>query len=384
VLVVSNPHLGHLLPLVPLARRLQHVGHQVLFATEPAFGTVVRGYELPHAPIGRDLGLDDLMAALPDIQHIAPEDHDAYARPRVFVALHAHNVLDDLGHVIDDYQPDVVVREDAEFASWALSERAELPQIPVAVGASESARQWEDLAGPWLAELGRRVGIRELDASSLYRHGPLSFAPAGYHDWSDLPGGRTYRPAPSPGGDLREGGDVELGDIGHLRARPLVYATLGTEFFDADVMERVLGAITGIGASAVATTGPGHDPCHLARQFPDVVVRRWVDQHRVLSHATAVVNHGGAGTVIGALCAGVPLVVIPRGADQFAHARRVEQLGAGRVVSADASRSEITDALTTVLADPRFSASARSVARETALLPGVEAAAEFVEHTAHE
>lgn len=42
----------------------------------------------------------------------------------------------------------------------------------------------------------------------------------------------------------------------------------------------------------------------------------------------AVVHHGGAGTTAAALRAGVPSVVVPHGADQFAWGRRLHELGA--------------------------------------------------------
>ena len=44
----------------------------------------------------------------------------------------------------------------------------------------------------------------------------------------------------------------------------------------------------------------------------------------------AVVTHGGAGTTLGALAFGVPLLVLPQGADQYANAERVVAAGAGR------------------------------------------------------
>lgn len=45
-------------------------------------------------------------------------------------------------------------------------------------------------------------------------------------------------------------------------------------------------------------------------------VARWVDQYEVLPKVRAVICHGGAGTVLGALASGTPSVVIPFFADQ--------------------------------------------------------------------
>ena len=372
--MVTNPFLGHFLPLVPLAQELQARGHEVVVASEPGFGATVTAYGLDHVPVGCDLTIDDVLASVPDIMSVPPEEQDTYARPRMFVALRAHNVLDELRDFVDRFAPELVLRESAEFASWALAERSSLPHISVTLGAGESALEWGRLADPWFAELGDRVGLEHLDATSLHRYGLVSFAPAGYHDWSGTPGARTFRP-----GVAWTAQQVERDEAWDFGDRPIVYATLGTEFFDAGVMRRVVGAVVAVGAAAVVTTGPSHDPGTIETGSATVVVRRWIDQDRLLPHVAVVISHGGAGTVSGALCHGVPLVVVPRGADQFAHARRVEELGVGIAVSPAALESQLDDVVASVLCDPRFADAARDIARETARLPGVDAAARVVE-----
>ena len=242
------------------------------------------------------------------------------------------NVLDDLHHVIDTFAPDLVLRESAEFASWAIAERRSIPHVAVALGAGESEREWGLLADPWFGQLGDRIGIESLDATSLYRYGLVSFAPAGYHDWSDTPGARTFRPAPPSARSPVDHDHAVEEELEQFDGRPIVYATMGTEFFSSPVMSRIVGAVGAAGAAAVVTTGPGHDPAALDTGSTAVVGRRWVDQDRVLPLVAAVVSHGGAGTVAGSLCHGVPLVVVPQGADQFGHARRVEELGVGIAV----------------------------------------------------
>ena len=56
----------------------------------------------------------------------------------------------------------------------------------------------------------------------------------------------------------------------------------------------------------------------------------------MLGRRTAVVvGHGGSGTTFGALAAGVPVVIVPLFADQFANAERVAEAGAALVVEPD-------------------------------------------------
>jgi broad specificity phosphatase PhoE len=75
----------------------------------------------------------------------------------------------------------------------------------------------------------------------------------------------------------------------------------------------------------VAALDAGEDACE-----------SWVPQIEALPHAALVVCHGGSGTMLGALAAGLPLVVMPLFADQYYNARRIEALNAG--ISVDPPR----------------------------------------------
>ena len=98
-----------------------------------------------------------------------------------------------------------------------------------------------------------------------------------------------------------------------------------------------------------------------------------------MPHAAAMVAHGGAGTTLAALAAGVPLVLLPLSADQPINARRVAELGAG--LALDGGRADVpklAQALARVLEEPAYGAAAGRVAAEVAALPAVaEAAADL-------
>src|SRR5919112_2462844 len=94
-----------------------------------------------------------------------------------------------------------------------------------------------------------------------------------------------------------------------------------------------------------------------------VRVERWVDQATVLGHPAAVICHGGGGSVLGALAAGAPLVIVPLFAkDQHINARRIAAVGAGLVVPPDAERMRST--LPSVLTEHSCRATPPSVAGE--------------------
>jgi UDP:flavonoid glycosyltransferase YjiC (YdhE family) len=81
----------------------------------------------------------------------------------------------------------------------------------------------------------------------------------------------------------------------------------------------------------------------------------------MLREASVAVCGGGHGLLAKALLAGVPVVMVPGGGDQWELANRVARQGSGVIVrpsTADALRA----AVTRVLGDPRFAAAAAAAA----------------------
>jgi UDP:flavonoid glycosyltransferase YjiC (YdhE family) len=144
--------------------------------------------------------------------------------------------------------------------------------------------------------------------------------------------------------------------------RPLVLVGLSsTVMRQEDLLQRAADALGRLPVRALMTTGPAVDP-EVIRAPQNVAVRRWARHADVLPHCSAVITHGGHGTVIKALAAGVPLVVAPLGRDQPDIAARVVHAGAGLRVRKNASTAALQAAIGRVLDDDRYRASARRMA----------------------
>jgi UDP:flavonoid glycosyltransferase YjiC (YdhE family) len=100
---------------------------------------------------------------------------------------------------------------------------------------------------------------------------------------------------------------------------------------------------------------------------------------RLLPRASLVVTHAGLGTVMAALAHGVPLLCMPLGRDQFFNASRVEAIGAGRAIGADAGVEAIAAAVRALLHDEAAQAAARRFATVIAGYGGAAAAVEQLE-----
>jgi UDP:flavonoid glycosyltransferase YjiC (YdhE family) len=89
--------------------------------------------------------------------------------------------------------------------------------------------------------------------------------------------------------------------------------------------------------------------------------------------------------VVGALLHGLPMVVIPIGADQPRNARRCEDLHVARVVNAPNAKSDLVrEAVSDVLADPAYRLNAERIRDEIAVMPGPDHAVRLLERLAAE
>jgi UDP:flavonoid glycosyltransferase YjiC (YdhE family) len=98
-----------------------------------------------------------------------------------------------------------------------------------------------------------------------------------------------------------------------------------------------------------------------------------------------VITHGGAGTTLGALAFGLPLLVLPQGADQYANAERVVAAGAGRQILKDELSVEaVRDSLRSVLDDASYRRAAQRVRAEIRAMPDAHDALRRVEALARD
>ncbi|MGB3442022.1 MAG: glycosyltransferase [Actinophytocola sp.] len=160
---------------------------------------------------------------------------------------------------------------------------------------------------------------------------------------------------------------VPFAEPGETFDGPLIYLTLGTAFGTAELLTTAIRGLAALGKPVVVATGRVR-PEELGQVPGNVVVRKWVPQADLLPHAELVVHHGGSGTTLGALAAGVPQLVLPQGADQFANADALTEVGAARqLLPGEVTPAAIADSAAAVRAGHRDAA--RAVAAEIAGMP---------------
>lgn len=165
-----------------------------------------------------------------------------------------------------------------------------------------------------------------------------------------------------------------------LDGRPLVFVSLGTVYVERPrFLARCLEELASGPWQVVMATGgtPVGDREALPKNF---VVRDFVPQIEILQRAAVFVTHGGMNGVQEALYFGVPLILVPQGADQFWIAARAEELGAGVVLNPLGTHDgTIRAAVARVLSEPGFIAAAAHQGRLLRMAGGPVQAAEEIQ-----
>jgi UDP:flavonoid glycosyltransferase YjiC (YdhE family) len=352
--------VGHLEPLLPVARAVAAAGHTVAIAGSgnqmprveaTGFTALPTSPQRPPAASGRDL------------TPLRPTDpHDAEREfAENFADRGARRHIVAVGEYIRAWRPDVVVRDETDLGASMAAELAEVPCATVLILAAGTLARPE-LVSPPLQAIRREHGLRpDPDLATFGRDLVLSPFPPSFRDPS----------APLPA------------HAAHYRPRPvapeargaLVYVTLGTVMNteSGDLFERLVAGLAGVPAKILATVGRDVDPADLGSQPPHVQVEQYVVQSQVLPRCALVVSHGGSGSLMGALEHGLPSVLTPLGADQPHNAARAEALGVATILDAASCTPEQVElAVREMLTNGHGRQAAFALKAEIDALPPVE------------
>ncbi|MEV5210035.1 glycosyltransferase [Micromonospora sp. NPDC053740] len=329
VLFASLASVGHTYPLIPLAIAVRDAGHEVHFAA----GTEV------HAPL-----------AAHGLRPFRPGD--------AFYEVYAEDLAPELARL----RPDLVVHEWGLPGAAVAAHRAGIPGLwhgfgrmfPEGIGLELPTRNAEVIGRPhldiWPPSLQDRNFLATERRIELR---PVAFS--------------TTAPLPER--------------VGRRTSRPLIYLTLGTAFGTPELLRTAIAGLAALDAEVVVAAG--RVPLEQLGEIPDhVSVHQWVSQAELLPLVDVVVHHGGSGTTLGALAAGVPQLLLPQGADQFANADTLTAAGVTlRLLPGEVDAVAIAEQAHRLL--PRYGQveqrdAARLIAEEIAAMPSPAAVAQLL------
>ena len=351
---------GHFHPMVPLARALQAVGHRVAFATDPGFCAYVRGVGFEAYPAGlnqRD-AMARFVATTPGWAGVPPGDHPRHLFPGLFGRVRVPPMLEDLGSVVAEWRPDLVIHDTAEMAGAIAAEAAGVAHVEHSFGILRPALL-RRLATETLAPISRGLGVRNPGVGGIGGELYLDICPPGIQEpeIAEVPNVQRLRPM---GFDAAPDAILPVW-VAALPPRPTAYVTMGTVFNDtADVFRTVLDGLRDEPLNIIVTVGADGNPAALGPQPDHVHVERYVPQSQLLPYCDLLVSHAGSGALLGALNAGVPMLAMPQGADQFMNAERIVEVGVGlRLMPSDLSPISVRDSARRLIGEGQFTRVAR-------------------------
>jgi UDP:flavonoid glycosyltransferase YjiC (YdhE family) len=363
-LVVANPMVGHVLPLIPLATALRDAGHEVVVATGPEGLEAARSYGFdvrdvaPRLRIGPLFGRQALAHPLQARLAASGEEREPRFVGVLFAAVGAR-MADGIVALADQWKPQVVIAEPLAAIGALAAARCAVPLVLVNMTLFD-AEQLYAVTAARLLPAAHRHGVERLPEPAEV----LVTAPAGLVGHQR---GRPMRPAPSTGGrDAPE-------EFTRRGARPRIIVSRST--VPDPLPDRLMSCVASAAEAADVEVVLARPDRRVLRRTlpPNVRTAAFLPFHLVFPAADGTVHHGGAGTVLTALAAGIPQIVVPGTGDRAVNAALVAARGAGLALPA---RQITAAALERLVDDPCLARAAREVAEEIA---GMPAPAELVE-----
>ncbi len=375
ILVSSTANDGHFGPLVPLARACVSAGHEIRVAAPDSFARTVQQAGFAHAPFS-DSPAELVGPVMGGLASLPPQEADATVVREIFARIDAQAALPRLLETIEEWRPDLVVRESGELGSLVAAIRADVPSVHVSIGMTESVRWMQEVAAEPFRDTARAGGVSPEAALERFRHEPVFSAVPDVLDRAGDdqfdPGAVAFRFGEPPNTAAASVGALpEWGD----RDAPLVYVTFGSVTGSlppfSGVYREALDALADQPVRVLMTVGRRFAIDSLGLVPPNARVEAWWPQADVLRHASAMLGHGGFGTTLGAIAAGLPQVVVPVfTTDQAINGRHVAASGAGRTVDpGPGSVAAGCALLAEVMSDPAYRAAARTIGAELDALP---------------
>jgi UDP:flavonoid glycosyltransferase YjiC (YdhE family) len=363
ILITTSPGLGHILPTISFAHAARAAGHEVLYAAGGYVDAVANaGLQIVDASPGTDYGqvFTTVGAGLWQQMEAARDD----LRKTVEIALKmfakvSEPTLETVARVADKWQPDVVLHTPMQAAGQLAAGKLGVPLVMLELGMGRS-RGFGDMGRITYGELREhfeRHGVAEAPTPAV----TLSVTPPSVRAPGQADSEWSMRYVPYNGGAVVPEWLLDKAD----RRRVLI--TLGTVVPHAGLgqLEPIIAAASKIDAEFVLALGDV-DLTSLGELPGNVRPVGYLPLGALLSSCDAAIHHGGAGTTMTTVDAGIPQIVVPHGADQFLNADTVQENGLGqRATVADVDVALIER----LLDDADWQANARQMRAEVHAMP---------------
>lgn len=428
-LIACQAPPGHLNPHRSLAYALRERGHIVAFYTGAGARRCLEedGFAMyPHHPDMDRILTEILLPTGPGLTagKIADERLGIFHKREITQALKRYLLdpipyqIDDLQKIYADFQPDVLV-SDLTLMAGCLILKDRSP-VPVAVFSvilpcpipGPGAPPWGPglplarsflqrltasvfrTASKWVLSdvraeanaLRARYGLKPIPGSLAQEYGKAALClvmstPSLDYCRQDLPSSVHYCGAFPMSSRHPASGPAWL--EGLRPTPPVVHVTEGTIHTSQPfLLEIAIEALAGAPFQVILATGHQRTPesLNLSTAAPNIRLEQFVPYKILLPKTSVLVTTGGGGTILEALLAGIPVLVVPIGWEHAENAQRVVEAGVGlRLNPADCTPKTLRAAVERLTSDPSFQTNAQRVRKELAAQGGPLRASELLE-----
>ena len=361
ILFSTGPGLGHFLPVVPLAWAARAAGHDVIMVTTGPAIQACASAGLPAIDALPDFNFKDIAKRnRKDVQRFRDPFSDA-ALPLVaeMMAGISDKMADRTVEMAKSWKPDSIVHTPFNANGSLVATLLSIPTVVQGFG---------------LLSIGKLTGLTDLIYENMRpacaRNGVTSelVRPAAIIDTCppsmrepDRPSAWFCRYVPYNGGGRLPDWLVEA------PSRPRICVTLGTAIphvAGVGAVRGVIEAVRDLDVDVILALG-GTDPSVLGTLPSNVRTVGWIPLSALAPTCSAIVHHGGAGTTMNALVAGVPQLVLPHMADQHGNAKAVQHRGVGLMhLPEEANAQTVQRSLRQLLEGSTFTQAAQEVRQE--------------------
>ncbi|MFC4534470.1 activator-dependent family glycosyltransferase [Sphaerisporangium dianthi] len=402
VLFVTYGEKTQFYGMVQLACALFSAGHEVRVASEPALSEVITDAGLTAVPVGRDSELYRIVYTFAGRENVrwsttAPPFHlvDAPAEKITYADLQAgyHETVRWWWRLVNDpmvpdlvefcraWRPDLVLWEPVTYAApiaatltgaaharmlWGLDVFGHMRGHYLRLRDQEPAVPGGDTLAGWLDMVAGKYG-GAFSEEMTSGHFTIDQLPPTMRLDTGLPAvSMRYVPY--------GGRSVVPRWLWDPPERPRIGFTLGTSAVErmggyVVSVDELLGALDGLDVEIVATV-PAEEQDKLGTLPPNVRLEEFVPLQALASTCTAMISHGGWGTILTTGLAGVPQLTLTHQFDAPILGRKLaEQGGALSIEAKDVTGDTMRALLTRLLTEPSFTAGAASFREQMLAMP---------------
>jgi UDP:flavonoid glycosyltransferase YjiC (YdhE family) len=355
---------GHLNPLVGVAQYVRRAGHEVGWLSLPAAmgpgdagqvraagAVVLRGPDVP----------EGVIRGGPELSRLALDPARASEAYRSFLLDPLPHLVGPVGAVVRGFAPEAIAVDCMCYGGILAAHRLGVPYLGVCAGlkilkAGAFCPAYMHDLGPLIPlreDAFRRYGLaaefRLLECLSPFANvvfttrelvGDIPLPPNTHLVGPSVPPGRRGDEPAFPWKQLRPDGRIVYAAFGSVHTREGL----------KDIVTPLRQAARQLDAQLVLSSEALTDGDRPGAGPDDVLVVPYAPQPRLLERVGAFVTHGGANSVMEAVYAGTPLLVVPLSGDQPWQARFVEQRGVGiHLARSCFDRERCADALARLL-----------------------------------